>query len=321
MTISNELEYENTKRMLTLAERALKSLQRDLLPDSPDEYAAFVGAYLNRVRKLRAEIDGYLGVQQAEEQAMPLWVRIQGPDIDDKAPMTVVFEFLRDFRYGILQIAKLNAKSVLGRVAKDSEIGRLTDARVRIMPGSLRIGLSPPPTQTYLEGKQEDLTKLAMVKLLDGVLWSTRSGTRNELARHFPDPVERQLILRNVERLSNMRGGEVTKIVFNGKLTKGRHYTLTKKSSPLIRAAMKRELPPELTRFEGVVRKIDLDRREFLLRRKSAEKEEKRHCIYGQELEEEVKSALDKRVRVIGEARGATGTPIKVRLIEFVENR
>lgn len=319
MTIRTEYEYESTKKVLTLVEKALRALQKDSLPDRADEYAAFSGAYLNQIRKLRDEIDEYLGLHLAEEQAMSLWVNIQGPQITDKAPVSVLFEFLRDFRYGIFQIAKYNARVAGHEPLTDNEIRQMTNARVKVMPGSLRIGFSLPPTQSLIEGTEENLPKRAIEKMLDGALLSS---TKNKmtLEQRFPDPVERRLVLGNVEKLSSMRGGQVTKVVFRGKLLEGRRIAFTKQSSRTIRRAMEKDLPSELTKYEGVVRKIDLDKKEFALRRAlSARKTEKRQCRYELELEDEVKGCLDKKVRVIGESEIAANAPIRVRMIELKE--
>lgn len=323
--IMDEQQYESTKKALELAERALKALQKDLLPERQEEYETFSEAYIDYVYRLRYEIDEYLGLHAAEESAMPLWVRLQGPQISDRAPMSVLSGFLRDLRYGVYQVSKYNMMKSRGpeRRLQDSELRRLTNAKVKVMPGSLRIGVSLPLGQMLIDGKTiDDLPGDAIRKVLVGASWSANPETR-KIEEILPDPIERQLVLSHVERLSSMRGGEVSSIEFRGKLLKDRGFALTKESVEIVKKARMKELPGEMMTLEGIIREIDLDGRHFSLRIVSSSgEEERRQCVYDPVFEEDVKSRLDKRVKIIGEAHPvAVGKPsIKLKMIEQMES-
>jgi hypothetical protein len=324
MTIENELQYESTKKALDLAEKALKALREEMLPGRPEEYEAFSEAYIDYVYKLRHEIDEYIGLQSAEESAMPLWIRLRGPRISDRVPMSVLSDFLKDLRYGVYQVSKydmMTSKSEDRRL-KDSELRRLTNAKVKIMPGSLKIGLAFPPGQMLVDGKTvEDYPGDAMKKILAGASWSADPGTEG-IEDLLPNPVERHLVLTHVEKLSRTRGGEISSIEFRGKQLR-KSFELTNESARVVKKAMMKELPPELATFEGIVREVDLDEKHFTLRISlPAGGEERRQCQYDPEYEEDVKNSLDKRVKVMGESRpvGIGKPPIKAILIEQLES-
>lgn len=317
MTIRTKEEFESTRKVLNSAERALKALRDDLLPDSIDEYEAFSGAYINQVHKLRYEIDEYLGLVSAEEDAMPLWVRIQGNQITDRAPISVLSNFLKDFRNGIYQIVKYNAKVHARRIPTEAELQRLTDPRIKVMSGSLRIGFALPPPQASLEGVVDDLPIDAMKKMLVGASWATGTN-RKALQELLPDRIERYLVLRNVERLSSLKGGKVS-LEFRGRLLKGGPLMLTKEAAQKAKVAITEDLPREMISAEGIVREIDLDNKRFQLR---LTKGGRRQCNYSPELEDEVKVSLDKKVKVIGTSHPATGgrePPVKVEIIETID--
>jgi len=317
MTIRTKEEFESTKKVLASAERALKALRDDLLPDRTTEYEAFSGAYIDNVHRLRYEIDEYLGLVSAEEDSMMLWVRIQGNQITDRAPISIVSNFLKDFRNGIYQIAKYNARSRGGRIPADAELQRLTDPRIKVMSGSLRIGFALPPPQVSLEGTIDNLPIDAIKKMLLGASWA--NGTNKKpLQELLPDRIERYLVLHNVEKISSPKGGKVT-IEFRGRLLKGKRLMMTKDAAQKAKHAITEDLPQEMISVEGVVREIDLDHMHFQLK---IGKGGRRQCNYPPELEDEVKSNLDRRIKAIGESHPATGAKeplIKVKMIETID--
>ncbi|MBI3824109.1 MAG: hypothetical protein HY289_15685 [Planctomycetes bacterium] len=60
--ITNDAELAVVQEQRSLAEGALASLRRDLLPKNRQNYEIFAEAYIEQIKRLRNEIDCYLGL-------------------------------------------------------------------------------------------------------------------------------------------------------------------------------------------------------------------------------------------------------------------
>ena len=319
--IKTKEEYENTRKALGIAENALKSLQKELSSGDPTEYEIVSEPYINEIHKLRYEIDEYLGIILIEENTMPLWVRIQGPRISDRIPMSIITDFLREFRSGIQQIARYKARTQ-DIPLTEGDIRHLSNIRVRIFPGSLKIGFSVPPTyQEKLDkGNIENITEEAIKDLIKGASWS-QEPENIDIDATFPDPIERHMVISHVEKMSSLKSGEISSIEFKGRYVKEKPIILNQKSVENIKRRKKSEMPSEVKSLRGVIREIDLDGHHFFLKISTSEQEERIFCKYDKEMEDDVKVSLDREVEIMGDSTLSSSgkEQISVKMIELIE--
>lgn len=301
--IKNDEEYRTSKKALEDAENALMALKKKVYDLSIERYQLIAEPYVDYINKLRFEINEYIGLASAEENSIPLWLRLKGPHIGTgNVPLVILTEFLNNFKLGTQRIAEyLESKTIREVGRPKEEIRRFSNFKVKILPGSLRIGLSfPSPGKQMLLDLETNpnLIEDSVKKILDGISWVVGVDNR-ELEEIFPNPEERYLILNQIDKISPKPDGEISSIEFRGRFLKNRELYLSPNHSNKIKNAMYKSIPPQNVVEEGDSREIDLDKRRFYLRNRSNGKKDIQ-CLYQSELEDDAINGLNKRVKVMG---------------------
>jgi hypothetical protein len=301
--IKTEKEYESSKQALEHAEKALAALDRKLSKTSPDRYYLLSKPYLSYIHRLRSEINKYSGVTNAEENALPLWIKLKGPEIGfGNVSMAVLYNFLRDFKLGVQRIAEyiyINEIRTTGRPVED--IRDLCDFKVKILPGSVRMGVSFPhpfEQKTLFDETIRNPAEEAVKKILVASEWAVGLDYR-KLEKIFPNAVERSLLLRQMGAIAPKMEDRITDVEFKGKFVKTKTIRLTQKASSRIKKAIVEGLPPESKTLKGIIREIDLDRKRFRLR-DSPDSEKPIRCNYLETIEEDIIKGLNKKVKITG---------------------
>ncbi|MFA6226609.1 MAG: hypothetical protein WC620_10660 [Methanoregula sp.] len=121
--INNDEELESTKKALDLAERALIALKKKVYPINPQKYSLLAEPYLEYINRLRAEKDEYIGLYSAEELAMPIWIRLKGPHMEEgNVPIEVLSKFLNNFKWGFNELRSSSTQKQSERVDAPTKI-------------------------------------------------------------------------------------------------------------------------------------------------------------------------------------------------------
>jgi hypothetical protein len=314
--INNDEELESTKRALDLAERTLIALKKKVYPINPQKYSILAEPYLEYIVRMRSEKDEYIGLAAAEEQAIPIWIRLKGPHIQEgSVPIEVLSKFLNNFKMGVQRVAEFIETETIRESGRPTEdIRRLCNFRTKILPGSIRIGLTYPTSdrQANISGEViKNPVETAVEKLLVGASWSGGSESR-EIEEIFPDEKERYLILTQVENYIPKEEGEISSVEFNGSVLNERTITLIPRSRIKIKEALERTIPTERITAEGTIREIDLDKQRFYLREMTNGMGEI-PCNYPVSLQDDAKDGLDNKVKILGELiKDKVGKPINI---------
>src|ERR1700687_2047058 len=105
--IQNQEQLQRTRSAIANLERALESLKRDVLPKNARRFAVMAEPAVADIRKLRAEVDEYIGLTAAISEEAEVWIRLKGPSLEgDEAPASIVSSVLKILRTGILAVAE-----------------------------------------------------------------------------------------------------------------------------------------------------------------------------------------------------------------------
>lgn len=302
--IKTDKEYKSARQALERIERSLIELHKELYEKSPERYFIMADPYLDYIKKLRHDIDAYSGLSLAEEKSVPLWIRITGPNVSSSnISSTLLFKFLENFKMGVQRIADYSIEStVLKKGRPKKEISNLCDFNVKILPGSLRLGLSfpfPIGQKTLENDTIENPVENAVKKFLKGASWAVGLD-KNNIEDIFPDEKERRLILNQIDKLTPAKESDYSTVEFKGKFADSKEtIILTDKANERIQKAIKIAIPPEKTIEEGVIREMDLDRLCFDLRERPNNKKDL-HCRYDKSLYDDARECFDKKVKIIG---------------------
>jgi len=322
--ISNEKEYESAKQALRHAEKALLSLKKNLYPKNKERYQLLAESYIDYIQKIRNQIDEYTGLTKAEEIAEPLWISLKGPNISSgKAPISTLSEYLENFRLGVQKVTEYIEEGIIRRDGRPTDkIRELCNFKTRILPGSLKIGVSIP---TYKQARfGEDLKAnpvyLATTKILKGARWAILRE-ENEIKDIFSNRKERFLILNQIDRITPIDKGKLSTVEFYGDIVRDyEKLKYTDKAQRKVKDALNKEIPPEMEICEGKIREIDLDRKEFKLRERPGDRKDLT-CYYKKEIRDDAIRGLDKKVKIIGELQKDEydyEKKINVKNIEFI---
>jgi len=69
--IETDEGFELTRRQLAMLENGIVSLRREMLPHESRNYWYFAQGIVAMIRKLRADIDAYLGIDKFQEDVEP----------------------------------------------------------------------------------------------------------------------------------------------------------------------------------------------------------------------------------------------------------
>ncbi len=324
--IQNDTQLQQSRDAATSLERSLALLKKDQGIIHPDRYALMASPILEDLRQIRQSIDDYLGVTSAIQLSMPLWLKLQGPELSlDNAPSSVVTSLIDILRVGVQTVAEYLLKGRIGArsTAKLKEACELRLAAWQ--PGSIQVGLQLPEPAPFLF-EDMDLGKMAREALniyLIGAAWVGSEEDVAKLASLLPDSEQRRVVLNQIGRLIPRPRGRLDSVELSGRLVVC-PVRLRRESRERVRNAITKLVHEEIVRTEGILREIDLDERTFILRKPDADEEIR--CAIPQEaadLLEIAKSVLDHRVAVAGTRRRDPTRrqvfPLQVREIDVVD--
>lgn len=329
--IKTDEEYKSSKQALEAAEEALLALKKKVYDSDPELYHVLSEPYIDYITKLSHETRSYLGLVSAEESGIPLWLRIEGPHIGaGDVPISLLSNFLNDLKLGTQRVSQFIDRKTPAGVGRPEEIFRqLTNFRIKVLPGSLRVGMSfPIPTkQARLDDEPfPNLAEEAVKKILLGISWAV-GREEADIEELFPEQEERYLVLKEIDKISPQPGGEIDRIEFRGKIVEKDRLLLVAKHSGKIKDAIYQARSPESTELEGEVREIDLDQKRFILRNIPEEQQIDKmayiHCRFETDSEDEAIRAINKNVKVIGLLyRPTKGKPyMKLERTEILSSR
>jgi|GEM_PF-6348310 len=299
--IQNDEEYQSTIQAITLTEKALLSLKRKVGQVNPEKYQILSQSYINYLTDLRFQRDSYLGMTSAEEDAIPLWMRLEGPHIHSGIiSIDIIANFLKQIKNGVQRIAEYIDQDVIRDTGRPREdIRRLSNFNVKILPGSIRVGFSyPTPIQQTLYGVHDNPVKKAVEKLIICGEWCV--GNRSEaLESLFPNEIERYLVLTQLQNMIPKEGGEITSLELSGHAVGENLVIIKPEAKQKVKAALEKVIQPERVVEEGTMRNIDLDDESFYLRNRPDNLRDIL-CNYTYALQDDAISALNKKIQVIG---------------------
>jgi hypothetical protein len=301
--ITNDNELRLTRERLQLAEAALDSLRRDLLPVNEVQYRLFSAAPIELIRSIRDEIDLYLGIAPDSE----LVISLEGNGVSLGQTLAgAVTHIIDAFRRGLrLVVGAVDANSRhTGEDQRDEWLDRVCDLPLAgVGPGSVRVFLDLPPLEGPFTAEDDQLLNDAITVLFDGLEWAGQG-------EDAPAPLEklhrsaRLAILGAVAQLLPPQSGPVERIVYQrrpgGPGKPQRRATLTRQSRQRVQGEMERlAADARFTEAEGVIRQVDLDAQTFVLRERPGDQPDL-PCEYASVLADIVKGLLDCRVKVSG---------------------
>jgi hypothetical protein len=321
--IENESQLEQTRRAIAELEDALQSLKTRVFPENPALFEAMASDYVTAICDLRADVDAYIGVNDALESAAPLWLRVIGDGFTLWSTPASVWEItLARLRRSVTSVAEFLAQGIVRQFGRPlSTVSDLADFRVvAIRPGSLQIGVTlPSPSQLELFPSDEpNVAESALTKLLLASEWFAREGSPHELEEMFPSRDERNIIVAKTVELMPQPRGKIRTLEFRGAIipsrTAIRLVADQRKRLREILPTPTNELPQT---HEGVIREVDLDRGQCILRQRPDNLPDLL-CRFDPPLLAQIKEALDQRVRLEGTIREGTTGPLRIQLIELL---
>jgi hypothetical protein len=307
--IQSDDELKIVRDQMTRAESALEALRREVLPKSARMYQVMSEAYVDTIVELRGQIDTYLGINVIPQNA-DLVISLEGDHVGfGQTSAAVVTRFIDTFRRGIqsaVEIVETVQRQATGR-RRERWVERICDlAIVGLAPGSVKVMLAEPQDQSLFSAENREALQKAIDLVFKGLSWADVNNAESPSNSLEQEPPEtRQAILALVTQLLPPRSGDVSRVSFFRKGLAGTDHseqsaTLTRASRSRVRSALEKTVPEsQFTEVQGVIRKLDLDDRSFVLRERIDDGADVRF-EYGPELDAAVKESLDCRVIVTG---------------------
>lgn len=307
--IKNDQQLDVVREQLATAQSALESLRKEVLPKNEQMYGVMAESYIDMILELRGEIDAYLGISEVPETA-DIVIALQGDRVGlGRTSAAVVTRFIDTFRRGLQSavdiVESVNRPETTRR--RERWIEKICDLPiVGLAPGSVRILLGEPESQGLFKVEEQQSFTRAVELIFDGLSWADVSS--NDSPDHpFTNLSNetRQAMLSLIMRLLPPQTGDVEQVSFQHRLAADgpqqfKSATLTRKSRDRIRSELESlASDKEYKELEGVIRSVDLDAQNFVLRER-LDGEPDLPCEYGPELEDAVKEFLDSRVMVSG---------------------
>jgi hypothetical protein len=266
-TITTQDQMQQALEQLSRVYAALAALRREVSPANPRNFATLAEGHLDEIRRLQQELDEYAGVIAADEEAVPLWLRVVGRDIEwQSAPTSVLTSILDALRKGVESAAEFLLTGGL-TTRPTAALKRASDFRiVALAPGSLRVGIRLPDGD-----EDEDVSKATHAALDDYLKVAAWAGSEMEdgaLERLVPDSRRRAVLLTELARLVPRERGQVDLVELSGRLVsaRGPAVSLTRPSHERINRAIDRASTEKVETHVGDLREIDLDEFAFILR-------------------------------------------------------
>ncbi|HKV40093.1 MAG TPA: hypothetical protein VJX67_12845 [Blastocatellia bacterium] len=235
--IQNQEQLERTRSAIANLERALQSLKRDVLPKNPKRFALMAEPDVADIRRLRADVDEYIGVTAAISEEAQVWMRLKGPGLEsDQAPASIVSSTLKTLSDGILAIAEFtNRRS--GNAVPSGALKHACDLEiVAWVPGSIQLGLRLPEAPLR-EGKEE--ARLALTRYLEAAEWVGSEAGPEQYQQEMNDAELGGLLLKQVNKLLP-KPGDLESVEIAGRFPKARRTAiLRRKSKGRIRQAIR----------------------------------------------------------------------------------
>lgn len=306
--IQNSAQLQQTREALTHIENALAALRARVEPTNPALFAAMAEDYLNDIRRLRSEIDVYVGLTAAQDSSVPLWMILEGESISrQNISSRILSEWLANFRKALYGLSDYLETGRIRRAGgrPDAVLLAATDPYVAALaPGSIKIGLRLPAQEQQeelFEGDAERLPKplLALRHLLLMANWAA-SGTTV-----IPDNLDVghdgiQIAARFAAILAPSPKSAVRSVSFRGTAVPSEHDVRLNAESRERLEGLKRLLShvSEETVY-GHVREIDLDARRIILRERGKGLSDMK-CQIPESLMEKAQKLLNQEVVVVG---------------------
>jgi hypothetical protein len=302
--IRDDDQLRSTRDAVASLERSLAILQRDRPRLHPDRYALMAAPILDDLRRLRQEIDDYLGVTGAIQATVPLWLRLQGPEIRlENAPSSIVTAFIDILRLGVQAVAEYLERGAVG-ARPTAQVKQACDLRVAgWLPGSVCVGLELPelPPELFEETDLGGRARKALRIYLQVAAWAGSEEEVATLQAAFPDPEQRRLVLNQVARLVPRPRGGLDAVELLGRAVPRQRVQLQRSARERVRQAIAQTVQEETAQAEGTLREIDLDQQTFILR--NLDRGDEIRCWIApaeSDLLELAKASLDHRVTVAG---------------------
>lgn len=257
------------------------------------------GSYVSELRKLRSEIDEFVGVDAAIEGASDFIFRLESArDLAGMAPASIVTKGIAALQRGLQRVGEFVVRSNAAERGEHAAM-RIADQfeleLVAANPGSFRVGLRVRPVPSLFALRDSD--KMAAVGRLASVLRLVSRGDNLEhLGNELPDVNVRLQVLQSLKEVAPPRQKADYAIELSGRSLGNDHVILDRRTRQFIVGTIR------LTRREasqdGIIREINLDRRTFQIRTPASSI----RCQYPPELEPQATAALNHRVRVTGAA-------------------
>lgn len=319
--IADERELSATCTQLRELETALVDLRSKVYSRSPDRYALLAESYAIEIKRLRASIDEFLRIATPEENSSDLVVRILSDSFAEGVlSAQIVSRTLSALHKGWQRLgeyvsrrqASISHEFLPTRIvlAKNFELDVAA-----FSPGSFIISLNasldgPEASRESVTEAMESLTKvIECVSEID-----TNSQKFEEM---IPELSFRLWILEAMKEVAPPSRGASYQIEFRGRFLRGH----TASFGPETRADILSTIRSTTQNASevGTVREINLDTKTFTIRTQTTSL----RCKFDPEMEERIKRALDRNVKVTGKAfihLDGTIKNLKVRHIEELGN-
>lgn len=324
--IQNDAQLQRTREALIELESSMASLSLKKAAIHPDRFLLMAEPIVDHLRRLRAEIDEYIGVTAVSFAEAPLWLRLQGPGIElEDAPTSILTAMIDILRVGVQAVAEFLHRGSVG-ARPTAALKQACDFRFAgLAPGSVQVGLRLPEFPNFAAGGDETQAQArqALQLYLQAAAWA---GSQDDMARlegEIPDSEQRRVVLNQVARLIPRPRGGLELVELSGRAVTGGSVQLRKEARARVRQAITSTVREHPYTVEGVLREIDLDNRTFIVR--DLEGGSETRCALSPDADgllEIAKAALDYRVAVVGiRQRDPTrrqAVPLQVREIDIV---
>jgi hypothetical protein len=325
--IQNDEQLKSTRDALNDLEASMAALNRRRGSVHPDRFALMAEPLLDHIRRLRAEIDEYIGLTAAVLAEAPLWLRLQGPGIElNYAPTSILTAMVDVLRVGVQAVAEFLHLGGVG-ARPTAALKEACDLRlVDLAPGSIQVGLRLPdlPPGLFPDADVQTKAKEALALYLRAANWAGSDRAIEQFESEIPNPEQRRIVLSQVARIVPRPRGGLEIVELSGRSVPQGVVRLRREVRDRIREAITRMVREEMTTAEGILREIDLDQRSFIIRDLESGRETR--CAISAEasgLLEIAKASLDHRVTVVGVRRRDSTRrqvfPLEVREIEVVD--
>jgi hypothetical protein len=305
--IQNDEQLRQTQEALLDLESSMASLNAKKSAIHPDRFALMAEPIVDHIRRLRADIDAYIGMTAVVADEAALWLRLEGPGIDlGDAPTSVVTAMIDILRVGVQAVAEYLERGMVG-ARPTALIKQACDLRIAgWAAGSVQVGLRLPevPSAPHDELNVGAQARKALQLYLKAAAWAGSQQIIGQLEQELPDAEQRRLVLNQLARLVPRPRGSLESVELSGRAVAGGVVRLQREARDRIREAIIRTVREETLEENGVLREIDLDQRIFIVRDIDGNRETR--CEIPSEsddLLEIAKDSLDHRVVVRGTRR------------------